>query len=57
MLMNKKDKKGRQKQWKEDLDNAYQTLQYLENKYVNNLDELIKFTNYLSAKFKSKNRV
>lgn len=41
----------------EDLDSAYQTLQYLENKYVNNLDELIKFTNYLSAKFNSKNRV
>lgn len=38
----------------QDVDSAYQTLSYLENKYVNNLDELVKFTNYLSEKFKSK---
>lgn len=41
----------------EDLDSAYQTLELLENKYVNNLDELVKFTNYLCDKFKSKSRV
>lgn len=41
----------------EDVDSAYQTLSYLENKYVNNLDELIKFTNYLCDRFKSKNKV
>lgn len=41
----------------EDLDSAYQTLELLENKYVNNLDELVKLTNYLCDKFKSKNRV
>ncbi len=29
----------------------------IENKYVNNLDELVKLTNYLCDKFKSKNRV
>lgn len=41
----------------EDLDSAYQTLELLENKYVNNLDELVKFTNYLCDKFKSKSKV
>lgn len=41
---------------KEDVDSAYQTLRYLENKYVNNLDELVKFTNYLCDKFRSKNK-
>lgn len=41
----------------EDVDSAYQTLNYLENKYVNNLDELVKFTNYLCDKFKTKNKV
>lgn len=41
----------------EDVDSAYQTLSYLENKYVNNLEELVKFTNYLCDRFKSKNKV
>ena len=41
----------------EDIDSAYQTLSYLENKYVNNLEELVKFTNYLAERFKSKNKV
>lgn len=39
----------------EDVDSAYQTLDYLENKYVNNLDELVKFTNFMCDKFKRKN--
>lgn len=42
---------------KEDVDSAYFTLSYLENKYVNNLDELVKFTNYLCDKFKTNNKV
>lgn len=41
----------------EDVDSAYQTLSYLENKYVNNLEELVKFTNYLCDRFKSKNKI
>lgn len=39
---------------REDVDQAYQTLNYLENKYVNNLGELIKFTNWLCDRFKIK---
>ncbi len=39
---------------KEDFDSAYQTLNYLENKYVNNFEELKNFTNYLYNKFKNK---
>ena len=38
----------------EDVDCAYQTLSYLENTYVNHLEELVKFTNHLSERFKSK---
>lgn len=41
----------------EDLESAYQTLKLLENKYVNNLDELVRLTNYLCDRFKSKNRI
>ena len=32
---------------KEDLDNAYKTIEYLENKYYNNFNELKKLTDYL----------
>lgn len=39
-----------------DVDSAYQTLRELEEKYVNNIQELIKLTNYLKERFKSKNR-
>ena len=41
----------------EDFDEAYQTLRYLDNKYVNQLDELIKLTNYMCDVFKTKNRI
>ncbi len=37
----------------EDVDNAYKILQELDEKYVNNLDELTKLTNYLLNRFKS----
>ena len=40
---------------KEDVDDAYKTLHYIENKYVNNFEELIKFTNYLYEKMVDKN--
>lgn len=39
---------------KEDVNDAYKTLSLLENKYVNNIDELIKLTEYLLTKFKIK---
>ncbi len=42
---------------KEDFDSAYQTLSNLENKYVNNLDELVDFTNYLCGIFKIQNKI
>ena len=32
---------------KEDLDNAYKTIEYLEEKYYNNFNELQKLTDYL----------
>lgn len=41
----------------EDFDSAYQTLGYLENKYVNNFNELVRFTNYLCKRFKVKNKI
>ena len=37
---------------KTDLDNAYDTLKYLEEKYYNDLDELISFTNKVKTLFK-----
>ena len=40
---------------KKDVEVTYQTLSYLENTYINNLEELVKFINYLSKKFKLKN--
>ena len=36
----------------EDVNDAYNTLRELENKYVNNMSELIKLTNYLLSRFK-----
>ena len=39
-----------------DVDDAYQTLKQLEEKYVNNFSELIKLTDYLKEQFKSKVR-
>ena len=39
---------------KEDVNDAYKTLSLLEDKYVNNIDELIKLTEYLLSKFKIK---
>lgn len=41
----------------EDVDSAYQTLSELEEKYVNNIQELIKLTNYLNEQFNRKNKV
>lgn len=40
-----------------DVDSAYQTLRELEEKYVNNIQELIKLTNYLNEQFNRKNKV
>lgn len=40
----------------EDVDSAYQTLSELEEKYVNNIQELIKLTNYLNEQFNRKNK-
>lgn len=40
-----------------DVDSAYQTLRELEEKYVNNIQELVKLTNYLSEQFNRKNKV
>lgn len=40
-----------------DVDSAYQTLSELEEKYVNNIQELIKLTNYLNEQFNRKNKV
>ena len=39
-----------------DVDDAYQTLKELEEKYVNNFSELIKLTDYLKEQFKDKVR-
>lgn len=36
-----------------DVISAYDTLKKLENKYVNNIDELNRLTNYLLNKFKN----
>ena len=38
---------------KKDVDSAYQTLKELEHKYVENFNDLVKFTNYLLSRFKS----
>ncbi len=37
----------------QDVDNAYETLYYLENKYYNNFEELIRLTEYLVNKVKN----
>lgn len=37
-----------------DVESAYNTLKYLEEKYVNNFSELIKLTDYLNERFKNK---
>ena len=37
---------------KEDVDNTYKVLRYLENKYFNNIEELKGFTNRLIKKYK-----
>ena len=42
---------------KDDFDSAYKTLEELNNKYVNNFDELLNLTNYLCNQFKSNNKV
>ena len=39
-----------------DVDDAYQALKQLEEKYVNNFSELIKLTDYLKEQFKNKVR-
>lgn len=41
----------------DDVNIAYKTLNELENKYVNNLDALIRFTNCLCDIFKSNNKI
>ena len=38
----------------EDVENAYKTLSELDSKYVQNLDELIRLTDFLLSKFKAK---
>ena len=40
----------------EDVMGAYETLKELENKYVNNMDELNKLTNYLLNQFKAEKK-
>ncbi len=37
----------------DDVDTAYKVLRELDEKYVNNFEELVKLTNYLLCKFKS----
>lgn len=41
----------------DDVDSAYQTLRELEVKYVSNIQELLKLTNYLNEQFNRKNKV
>ena len=40
-----------------DVDLAYNTLNVLKNRYVNNLDELKELTNRISDIFKTKNKI
>ena len=42
---------------KEDVENAYKTLKYLEGKYVNDIPKLVEFTNYLSEHFNNKKKL
>lgn len=42
---------------KEDIELAYKTIKYLDNKYVSNLDELIEFTNNIKERFNKKNKL
>lgn len=41
----------------DDVERAYETLKELENKYVNNIDELNKLTNYLLNQFKENKKL
>ncbi len=41
----------------EDVDTAYKVLKEIDEKYVNNFEELVRLTNYLLCKFKSNEKI